>query len=488
MSDYNKITNFTIKDSLPSGNTSKIIKGTEIDNEFNAIQSSISSKADTNSPSFTGTPLAPTASAGTNTTQIATTAFVTSSPTINNANLTGTPVAPTAAAGTNTTQVATTAHVFAERTNTATLTNKTINLTTNTLVATSAQLAAALTDETGSGSAVFGTAPTINNANLTGVPVAPTAAANTNTTQVATTAYVDTKVIATAGIADNAVTTVKINDSAVTTAKLNDASVTADKLASNAVTTVKITDANVTTAKLADNAVTTVKITDSNVTTAKIADSAITTAKLSTGAPSWDTSGNVTVSGDMKFNSGYGSAATVYGCRAWVNFNGSEVGAFAGGTATVYRAAGSNTATVTTSNPHGLETGHTVHALTGLAVDDYPITKTSATTFTVGTSASTLLNNVAATFSFVNIRSSGNVSSVADCGTGKYTVNLTNSMPDTNCCVTTGVSQNITTYGDVGDNTVYAFMPTVNSIYMVSRDPDQAVLEDSIVISAAVFR
>jgi hypothetical protein len=40
--------------------------------------------------------------------------------------LAGTPTAPTAAAGTNTTQVATTAHVFAERTNTATLTNKTL--------------------------------------------------------------------------------------------------------------------------------------------------------------------------------------------------------------------------------------------------------------------------------------------------------------------------------------------------------------------------
>ena len=40
--------------------------------------------------------------------------------------LTGTPTAPTAAAGTNTTQLATTAHVYAERSNTATLTNKTL--------------------------------------------------------------------------------------------------------------------------------------------------------------------------------------------------------------------------------------------------------------------------------------------------------------------------------------------------------------------------
>ena len=32
--------------------------------------------------------------------------------------------------------------------------------------------------------------------------------------------------------------------------------------------------------------------------------------------------GVVTASNDMKFNSGYGSAVTAYGCRAWVNFNG----------------------------------------------------------------------------------------------------------------------------------------------------------------------
>jgi hypothetical protein len=34
-----------------------------------------------------------------------------------------------------------------------------------------------------------------------------------------------------------------------------------------------------------------------------------------------DTSGNVKIS-TLQFNSGYGSVATAYGCRAWVNFNG----------------------------------------------------------------------------------------------------------------------------------------------------------------------
>jgi len=41
------------------------------------------------------------------------------------------------------------------------LTNKTIDLSSNTLVATSAQLKSAVTDETGSGSLVFATSPTL---------------------------------------------------------------------------------------------------------------------------------------------------------------------------------------------------------------------------------------------------------------------------------------------------------------------------------------
>jgi len=76
MSNYTKATNFTAKDTLPTGNSGKIVKGTEIDTELTAIASAISSKADLNSPALTGTPTAPTASAATNTTQVATTAFV----------------------------------------------------------------------------------------------------------------------------------------------------------------------------------------------------------------------------------------------------------------------------------------------------------------------------------------------------------------------------------------------------------------------------
>lgn len=76
MSNYIKATNFRIKDSLVTGDPNKRIKGTEIDDEFVALATSISSKADSASPTFTGTPTAPTASAGDNSTKLATTAFV----------------------------------------------------------------------------------------------------------------------------------------------------------------------------------------------------------------------------------------------------------------------------------------------------------------------------------------------------------------------------------------------------------------------------
>ena len=47
MSNYTKATNFASKDSLLTGNPLKIVKGTEIDNEFNAISTAISTKFDT---------------------------------------------------------------------------------------------------------------------------------------------------------------------------------------------------------------------------------------------------------------------------------------------------------------------------------------------------------------------------------------------------------------------------------------------------------
>lgn len=83
--------------TTPSTNAATQNKGvpltnTEIDGNFLGLQNEILTKAPSASPSLTGTPIAPTASAGTNTTQIATTEFViserSSSATLTNKTLT----------------------------------------------------------------------------------------------------------------------------------------------------------------------------------------------------------------------------------------------------------------------------------------------------------------------------------------------------------------------------------------------------------------
>jgi hypothetical protein len=81
MSNYVKSTDFLIKDTLPSGDINKVIRGAEINAELAAVQVAVNSKANSASPTIsnpnlTGTPSTPTAAPGTNTTQVASTAFV----------------------------------------------------------------------------------------------------------------------------------------------------------------------------------------------------------------------------------------------------------------------------------------------------------------------------------------------------------------------------------------------------------------------------
>ena len=72
MSNYTKTTDFEAKDSLPTGDSGKIIKGTEFETEFDNIATAITTKADIAGPTFTGTATFATLSDGT----INVTAFV----------------------------------------------------------------------------------------------------------------------------------------------------------------------------------------------------------------------------------------------------------------------------------------------------------------------------------------------------------------------------------------------------------------------------
>lgn len=182
-------------------NESNVVVGRSITTGANAITSLA---APFNSPAFTGTPTAPTAAGGTNTTQLATTAFVNAEIASDTAGLaplasptfTGVPAAPTASVGTNTTQLATTAFVNAEiasdtaglaplasPTFTGVPAAPTASVGTNTTqVATTAFVNAEIASDTA------GLAPLASPA-FTGVPTAPTATGGTNTTQLATTAF-----------------------------------------------------------------------------------------------------------------------------------------------------------------------------------------------------------------------------------------------------------------------------------------------------------
>ena len=59
MSNYTKLTDYAAKDSLPTGNAGKIVKGAEIDAEFTSLQTVSATKANLASPTFTGTATIP---------------------------------------------------------------------------------------------------------------------------------------------------------------------------------------------------------------------------------------------------------------------------------------------------------------------------------------------------------------------------------------------------------------------------------------------
>ncbi len=75
MADYSKVVAWSGKDALADSDAAKVISGADFHTEFSAVETAVNTKADINgdaAEAFSAT----TASSGTNTTQVATTAFV----------------------------------------------------------------------------------------------------------------------------------------------------------------------------------------------------------------------------------------------------------------------------------------------------------------------------------------------------------------------------------------------------------------------------
>ena len=178
---------------------------TGLSTSLSTINSNISLKSNINSPTFTGVVVAPTPSSSDNSTTVATTEFVknqgylttasaastyvtATSPTISSPILTGIPLAPTATTNTNTTQIATTAFVYTAIS----------NITPERLlpVQTGNSGKYLTTDGTTSfwSTSDVSLKANINNPTFTGVPAAPTPSYGDNSTQIATTSFVQSAI------------------------------------------------------------------------------------------------------------------------------------------------------------------------------------------------------------------------------------------------------------------------------------------------------
>jgi len=202
----------------------------DVDQNESDADAAIALKADIASPTFTGTPAAPTAGAGTNTTQLATTAFVTAAvaalvdgapgaiDTLNelaaalndDANFSTTITNSIAAVQADVDQN----EVDGDAADSALSGRLDVLEADPTTASAVATVQADVDQNEADADAAIALKANIASPALTGTPTAPTAAADTNTTQIATTAYVQTEVSDLVGDAPASLNTLgKIADS-----------------------------------------------------------------------------------------------------------------------------------------------------------------------------------------------------------------------------------------------------------------------------------
>jgi len=193
-----------------------------------------------------------------------------------------------------------------------------------------------------------------------------------------------------------------VSGETVTPTKLNSTAAPTFVVADNEVTTAKILDANVTNAKLASG-IDASKLTTGTLPIARIADGAVTAAKLD-GAQT--------------------GSAPIYGCRAWVNFDGTKDTTGAASTANTNR----------------------------------------------------------------QIRASGNVTSVLRNGTGDYTITFTTAMPDANYAVVCACKFPNYTGGSEAQIIVIPTVLSSSSARFSAGNSSVAGMNDMDIVTVAIFR
>jgi hypothetical protein len=95
-------------------------------------------------------------------------------------------------------------------------------------------------------------------------------------------------------------------------------------------------------------------------------------------------------------------------------------------------------------------------------------------------------NGTTNTGGFCTIRGSFNVTSVADNGTGDYTVNITNALPDANYNVVGALGGSTVLTVDIG--ILAANAPTTTTLRFGSRRTTDGVLVDATYANISIFR
>lgn len=243
----------------------------------------------------------------------------------------------------------------------------------------------------------------------------------------------------------------------------------------------------------------------------KLADGAVTNAKVNASAAiaySKLALTNSIVAGDLtsasvtaaKLDGAQTGSAPIYGCRAWVNFDGTVANNLVG----TYGRSG-NTITVT-ATAHGFRAGNRADITFAAGTGGTPAASTfevisvlSANQFTVTDTASgTITGTPAATIKRRLIRAAGNVSSVGYSVVGAYVVNFATELPSANYAVVgsgrydnAGVDMNVPVVGlfrGQVSGTPVGVGPTDDFCHLSTVNPAAATAGiDCNLVSIAVF-